>query len=131
MEDGVRCTGHHVPDLPQPRTSAAAVVYSQTKIYVAGGEVGSAGDPTKTVIMLDLKEAPPRTWKTKAPMASAKFKCGLAAHEGSIFAIGGKSDDTIEEYDTTTDSWTVLTGAVLPVVPPSESIIAKVWYSFT
>lgn len=116
MEDGSFCTGHDVPNMPQPRTGAAAVLHHNKKIYVVGGKIWQARTPTESVMMLDLEEPPAtRAWETKAPTASAKIKCAIATYGDNIFTIGGLDDNTIEEYDTIGDSWTLL--ATLPFFP--------------
>ena len=58
------------------------------------------------------------TWETKAPMSQPRAGLGVVAVNGKIYAIGGASTapyqnqadnllSTNEEYDPTTDTWTV------------------------
>jgi len=49
------------------------------------------------------------SWATKEPMPTARYRFGLAAVNGKIYAIGGRASDVTicanEEYDPATDTW--------------------------
>jgi len=61
------------------------------------------------------------TWATKAPMHQARAGLGVAAVNGKIYAIGGKTENGIvstnEEYDPATNTWVFRE----PIPTPRES----------
>jgi N-acetylneuraminic acid mutarotase len=52
------------------------------------------------------------TWAIKAPMQVARAGLGVAVVNGKIYAIGGDSSGTNEEYDPATNTWS--TGSPMP-----------------
>lgn len=100
------------PALPEPRSSFDAAVLEDT-IYVVGGwNMAGAAEAVwhETAWALDLTREP-LEWK---PIARAPFQrraLSVAAHDGSIFAIGGMQREggittRVDVYDPRTDAWT-------------------------
>jgi N-acetylneuraminic acid mutarotase len=76
-----------------------------TLILVAGGytESGQSG-------LLELYDPVRNTWKTLAPMPTARGFFGLAVADDLIYAIAGRvmtDSAPVEVYDPINNSWTV------------------------
>ena len=97
------------PSMPVPRAAPGAVGLGGL-LYVAGGEVSTAGgdwDVTDSVIAYDPVD---RTWRTLAPMPTARTRLRLVAAGGHLYAIGGFANPpvalpVVERYDPARDSW--------------------------
>jgi N-acetylneuraminic acid mutarotase len=78
------------------------------KIYVVGGCTG--GDQHVNTGAVDEYDPATHTWRSRAPMPSARMGLGVVAVSGKIYAIGGVNPITpvnaVEVYDPATNSWT-------------------------
>ena len=98
--------------LPQPRAFAGAAGLGGL-LYVAGGEVQLAPDTfevTSSVLVYDPRK---KTWRSVAPMPTARLGLRLVASGRYLYAIGGaaptgESLTTVERYDPTSDSWATM-----------------------
>jgi N-acetylneuraminic acid mutarotase len=98
--------------LPQPRAFAGAAGLGGL-LYVAGGEVKLAPDTyevTNSVIVYDPRN---NTWRSVAPMPTARFRLRLVASGRYLYAIGGadptgQSMTTVERYDPKSNSWATM-----------------------
>jgi len=97
-------------DMPTARgwTSPSSAVVDG-KIYVIGGDDGSADWSTPTVEEYDPATD---TWTQKADMPTSRWCLATCAFNGKIYAIGGYPPGnymglkTVEVYDPVTDTWT-------------------------
>jgi N-acetylneuraminic acid mutarotase len=98
--------------LPQPRAGAGAAGLDGL-LYVAGGEVKLAPDVyevTNSVVVYDPRK---NTWRSVAPMPTARFRLRLVVSGRYLFAIGGadptgQSLTTVERYDPRSNSWATM-----------------------
>jgi N-acetylneuraminic acid mutarotase len=98
--------------LPQPRAFAGAAGLGGL-LYVAGGEVKLAPDTyeaTNSVLVYDPKQ---NTWRSVAPMPTARQRLRLVASGRYLYAIGGfdlagQSLTTVERYEPKSNSWTTM-----------------------
>lgn len=99
-----------LPDLPEPRSSHAAVVVGQT-LYVVGGWRLEGGmfdsEWSTTMLTLDLSQ-PESAWQS----ADVPFRTrahGLVAFGNKLYAMGGltpkESSDEVHIFDLTTHTW--------------------------
>lgn len=80
------------------------------KIYAIGGYNGKPGE-TGCISTVEEYDPVTDTWKTKAPMPTARVYHTSCVVNGKIYVIGGGigTDNiyrTVEEYDPETDTWT-------------------------
>lgn len=100
-----------LPPLPEPRSSHDAAVLGN-HVYVVGGWHLSGKEKTHwhtTAWKLDL-EAVAAGWKPVAQPPTTRRALSLAAHDGSLFAIGGMQQKggpttSVDVYDPKTDQW--------------------------
>jgi N-acetylneuraminic acid mutarotase len=98
--------------LPQPRAFAGAAGLGGL-LYVAGGEVKLAPDTfevTNSVIVYDPRK---KTWRSVAPMPTARLGLRLVASGRYLYAIGGaaptgESLTTVERYNPTSNRWATM-----------------------
>jgi N-acetylneuraminic acid mutarotase len=99
--------------LPQPRAAPGAAGLGGL-LYVAGGEVQLAADQfevTNSVLVYDPKQ---NTWRSVAPMPTARLRLRLVASGRYLYAIGGQPDPagpsltTVERYDPKSNTWTTM-----------------------
>jgi N-acetylneuraminic acid mutarotase len=106
--------------LPQPRARPGAASLGGL-LYVAGGEVQLAADTvevTNSVLVYDPKQ---HTWRSVAPMPTARTRLRLVASGRYLYAIGGAAPPSgpdpfelgpsltsVERYDPKSDSWATM-----------------------
>jgi hypothetical protein len=98
--------------LPQPRAAPGAAGLGGL-LYVAGGEVKLAPDTyevTNSVIVYDPWN---KTWRSVAPMPTARFRHRLVSSGRYLYAIGGaaptgESLTTVERFEPKSNSWTTM-----------------------
>jgi Kelch motif len=98
--------------LPQPRAAPGAAGLNGL-LYVAGGEVKLAPDTyevTNSVIVYDPKK---KTWRSVAPMPTARFRLRLVASGRYLYAIGGAAPTgealtTVERFEPKSNNWTTM-----------------------
>jgi hypothetical protein len=108
--------------LPQPRAFAGAAGLGGL-LYVAGGEVQLAANTfevTNSVIVYDPKQ---NTWRSVAPMPTARLGLRLVALGRYLYAVGGaaptgESLTTVERYDPTSNRWATMNPMVESRVLP-------------
>ncbi len=94
------------PD-PTARELAASAVVNGI-LYLIGGST-SGSNPLSLVEAYDPVS---NTWKTKSPMPTAKNSVPAVVDKDIIYIVGGYDPntqvwyDTVESYNTTTDTWT-------------------------
>jgi N-acetylneuraminic acid mutarotase len=99
---------------PTAREYAASAVLDG-KLYVAGGQIthsgSTPGPATNTVSVYDPAS---NTWSSAHPMPTARMGLTLTAHDGKLYAIGGRTDGfsassvgKVEIYDPATNSWAI------------------------
>jgi N-acetylneuraminic acid mutarotase len=100
-----------VAKLPAPRGAAGAAGLGGL-LYVAGGFFSGSDEPTATVVAYDPSR---RRWNSVASMHTARGELRLVAAGGRLYALGGISNDsvgptlsTVERYNPSSDTWTVL-----------------------
>jgi Kelch motif len=94
--------------LPQPRAAPGAAGLGGL-LYVAGGEVKLAPDTyevTNSVLVYDPRK---KTWRSVAPMPTARFRLRLVASGRYLYAIGGaaptgESLTTVERFEPKSNS---------------------------
>jgi hypothetical protein len=96
-------------DLPQERTELSAVALAG-QVYVAGGITADARLPTE----LFIYDSTTDEWREGAPIPDGRHHAPLAAHDGTVYLVGGfiggigpsmEPTDTMLLYDVDTDSW--------------------------
>jgi len=105
--------------LPQPRAGPGAAGLGGL-LYVAGGEVQLTADTpevSNSVLVYDPKQ---HTWRSVAPMPTARTRLRLVASGRYLYAIGGAPPSgadpselgpplaTVERYDPTSNRWTTM-----------------------
>ena len=106
---GVWATG--VP-LPQPRAFAGAAGLDDT-VYVAGGAVLLENGDFETTSSTLAYDDGADTWRSVAPMPTAREGLSLVAAGGYLYAIGGskltgETLTTVERYDPASDTWMLM-----------------------
>ena len=122
-----------VASLPHPRWEATATICGD-RLYIGGGYstgwFGTGGDPTKSVVMCEVKDllqsqpqslatrllhlsSSPPVWKEVAPLPVVLSS--LVTFQGQLLAVGGRSterdaDSTsdVMQYHITTNAWKVI-----------------------
>ena len=96
------------PHLPQPRGGTAAAALGGL-LYVAGGFISAPGieETTASVIAYDPRR---QTWRSVAPMPTARELLRLVTAGPYLYAVGGLSREgnsltTIERYDPRSNRW--------------------------
>jgi N-acetylneuraminic acid mutarotase len=94
--------------LPQPRFGAGAASLGGL-LYVAGGATVADGTEQVTASMIAYNPRT-RTWRTTAPMPTARVFLRLVTAGRHLYAIGGESIDgeiltTVERYEPRSNTW--------------------------
>jgi hypothetical protein len=95
--------------LPQPRGGPGAAALDGL-LYVAGGLIplkGSGYEMANSMVAFDPAR---NTWRSVAPMPTARERFRLVASGAYLYAVGGfdltgPSLSTVERYDPASDSW--------------------------
>jgi len=105
------------PSLPVHQCCAAAGVLG-TVIAVAGGYEADGHTPTNALLLFDTTTG---TWRTGAPMPTARANAMGAVSNGTLAVIGGgtqygalQATGVIEIYDPTANTWATSPLAVTP-----------------
>ena len=98
-------------DMPTPRGCTSAVVVND-KIYVIGGDASE--DPIISIV--EVYDPSTDTWAEQTELPSQRYWFSTCVVDGIIYVIGGNNGsragdtrthlNTVEAYDTTTDTWT-------------------------
>jgi len=114
-----------LPAMPTRRVGLTAAA-NDGRIYAIGGATTPETLPigTRTDIVEEF-DPQLQTWRSRAPMPTARAHAAAAALGGRIVVAGGDLDDgysfftpvaTVESYDPTTDTW-----STLPALPRPRS----------
>lgn len=104
-----------LPSLPEGRDHVGGVVVKGV-FYVVGGRVNGARNVRNTVYAMNVSRSD-RKWVEKAAMPTARGGLSTGAIGSKIFTFGGEGDaalipngvyDSVEVYDTLSDSWEAL-----------------------
>jgi N-acetylneuraminic acid mutarotase len=106
--------------LPQPRARPGAAGLGGL-LYVAGGEVQLAADTFEVLNSVLVYDPKQNTWRSVAPMPTARTGLRLVASGRYLYAIGGAAPpsgadpseigpslSTVERYDPKSDRWTTM-----------------------
>jgi N-acetylneuraminic acid mutarotase len=109
--------------MPTPRNHHG-VVEVDGKLYAIGGRVGScfSGGWSSNVWMNEEYDIATNTWRTRAPMPTARSGIGVVAVNGQIHVLGGEGwvDDfggvfrAHEVYDPKSNSWSRAARMITP-----------------
>jgi len=123
------------------RQSSQRVPIAPSQESAEGISLGGAGVPQGAMILTKTEVAPPgytftgldvlartgtsQSWRTRAPMPTARFYLAAASVDGKVYAIGGTADtiqilDVVERYDPATNTWTT----VAPMLTPRWGLAA-------
>ncbi|KAM9068333.1 kelch-like protein 33 [Sarcophilus harrisii] len=97
-----------LPTLPPPgRFRHGAASLTGSELYVCGGQHYYSHSDTLTSV---LRWAPGQSnWEELAPMCQARSFFPLVAHDGHLYALGGRDNgaalDSVEAYDPKLDAW--------------------------
>jgi N-acetylneuraminic acid mutarotase len=120
------------PSMPTARQWLGVVTAPNGLIYAVGGGNGGL---VNTVEAYDLSTD---SWTTKSPMPTARWALGLAVStSGILYAVGGNSGGgdpggniaTVEDYNTTADSWTTDTPMLTARQGVAAAIASNVLYA--
>lgn len=98
-----------VADVPQQRTELSAVALAD-QVYVAGGITEDGQLPAELFIYDPATDE----WREGAPIPEGRHHAPLAAHDGTVYLVGGfagavgegmQPTDTLFMYDVDTDTW--------------------------
>lgn len=106
---------------PTPREHAAAAVLDG-KVYLAGGQRTDSGTvPGPATAIMEVYDPATDTWSAATPMPTARMGLTLSAHNGRLYAIGGRTDGysnsatgALEIYNPATNLWTSGTSMTTP-----------------
>jgi N-acetylneuraminic acid mutarotase len=100
--------------LPRPRGASGAAVLGGL-LYVAGGAFPVGVDDEEITNSMVVYDPGKNTWRTVAPMPTARIQLRLVAAGRYLYAIGGRggpgngmSMTTVERYDPRSDSWRIM-----------------------
>jgi N-acetylneuraminic acid mutarotase len=97
--------------LPQPRGGVAAAALGGL-LYVAGGIVPIGGGEFRSTASVIVYDPVRNSWRSVAPMRTARERLRLVAAGGYLYAVGGRAEGpslaTAERYDPGTDSWSTI-----------------------
>jgi N-acetylneuraminic acid mutarotase len=97
-----------LPDLPAPRSHAAAMREDDGTLIIAGGlSTLDSSRPLGDVLALPTNGT---AWEPRAPMRRARGGCAFGEVFGHLICAGGEAGtgavETVETYDPNTDTWT-------------------------
>ena len=103
------------------------------RIFLTGGYSGSVSDGGETLSKVWEFDVKGKIWLTKAPMNEKRCQHVLEALNGKLYAVGGREIGgekccMIEEYDVSTNQWSVLMFADLQIQASSSFINARKIY---
>jgi Kelch motif len=107
-----------VTSAPAPARSEGAGITVGNFFYSIGGRSGGVG-----ISAVDRYDPATNLWSVMAPMPTARSGLALATDGRYIWAIGGRTGgapcapsalDTVERYDTSTNTWTTKASMIVP-----------------
>jgi len=122
-------TWAQLPDLPSPRSHAAAMRMPDGTLIVAGGLAHETGAPLDEVYALPLGAA---AWEPRRPMTTARGGCAYGAALGWLVCAGGEAGSSalrvVEAYDPLGDAWTPLPEAPVARAGAQGAVIGQQLY---
>lgn len=115
------------PELPSPRSHAAAMRMFDGTLIVAGGlaETGALGD---VLVLRPHADA----WEPRAPMPTPRGGCAFGVALGHLVCAGGtRGDDAlvaVESYDPIADTWTAQPAMPSPRTGAPGAVIGQQLY---
>jgi hypothetical protein len=111
-------TWTRLPDLPSPRSHAAAMRRGDGTLIVAGGLAHETGAPLDEVYALPLGA---EAWEPRAPMPTRRGGCAYGEALGWLICAGGEAGSSalrvVEAYDPSADAWVTM----LPEAPVARA----------
>lgn len=113
LKENERDTWHNedawrnVAPMPTPRYGLAAATVNG-KIYAFGGLQGAIWDTQTALAIVEEYNPATNTWRSRAPMPTARCTMVVAVVDGKIYAIGGYNGAplaVVEEYDPAANTW--------------------------
>jgi N-acetylneuraminic acid mutarotase len=102
-------TWTQLPDLPSPRSHAAAMRLGDGTLIVAGGIADRTGAPLDEVLALPLGAT---EWQPRRPMSTPRGGCAYGQALGRLVCAGGEAGSSVlrvvEAYEPYADAWTEL-----------------------
>lgn len=100
-------TWTQLPDLPSPRSHAAATILPDGTLLLVGGlRTLDASQPIAEVLALPVNAT---SWQTRAPMPTARGGCAYALFGTRFVCAGGEAGasalNITEAYDWASDTW--------------------------
>ena len=97
-----------LPDLPGPRSHAAAMRQEDGTLIIAGGF--SSLDSSRPLGDVWALPTNATAWEPRAPLRRARGGCAFGVVFGHLICAGGEAGsgavETVETYDPNTDTWT-------------------------
>lgn len=100
--------------------STAGVAVLNSRLYVVGGRDGSLCHRS-----VECYDPHTNKWSARAPMNKRRGGVGVGVANGFLYALGGHDcpasnpsvcrTETVERYDTVTDTWTMVSGLEPPL----------------
>ncbi|XP_043836288.1 kelch-like protein 33 [Dromiciops gliroides] len=115
-----------LPALPAPgRFRHGAASLTGTELYVCGGQHYYSHSDTLASV---LRWAPGQgNWEELAPMCQARSFFPLVAHDGHLYALGGRDKgdalDSVEAYDPKLDVWRTAPSLPTPCFAHAASVL--------
>lgn len=103
-------TGRWTPSLPlpEPRGGVGATALNGL-LYAAGGVIPVGGGKVRSTASMVVFDPKANTWRSAAPMHTARERFRLVAASGYLYAVGGRGEGpslaTAERYDPRSNSW--------------------------
>ena len=118
-----------LPDLPSPRSHAAAMRRADGTLIVAGGLAHETGAPLDEVYALPLGAD---AWEPRSPMPTGRGGCAYGVALGQLVCAGGEAGSsalrTALAYDPIADTWTPLPDAPEPRAGVTGAVIGQQLY---
>jgi N-acetylneuraminic acid mutarotase len=118
-----------LPDLPAPRSHAAAMRMGDGTLIVAGGLAHETGAPLAEVYALPFGGA---AWEPRRPMPTARGGCAYGVALGRLICAGGEAGSSalrvVEAYDPIGDEWISLPEAPVARAGAQGAVIGQQLY---
>lgn len=122
-------TWTQLPDLPSPRSHAAAMRLPDGTLIVAGGLAHETGAPLDEVYALPFGAA---AWEPRRPMPTARGGCAHGVALGRLICAGGEAGSSalrvVEAYDPIGDAWISLPEAPVARAGAQGAVIGQQLY---
>jgi len=119
---------------PTPRYNVGGGVLDGL-IYVVGGQyAGWSDDAPPVQATVEAYDPATNTWRTRAPMPTARYGVQVAVMNGLLYAVGGQSGSmvasaAVEAYDPSSNSWTTRAPLPHPSVAMGVAAVGGILYA--